>query len=80
MSGARIPVVFEGIDNFNRPVFKEKSTGRRFGSTSMLFSYDAKPQYVRRCVCCGEATMLTYFGTKFNCEPTGGEHAVRIIG
>jgi len=69
-------VRFEGIDDFNRPVFKALDNRNRYGSTDELFSHDAKEKYVLRCM--GEIKTLTYFGKRFNCEPNGGDYSVEV--
>ena len=71
-------VKFEGIDDFNRPVFKSVNNRNRYGSTDELFSHDAKEKYVLRCM--GEIKTLSFFGTRFNCEPTGGNYPVEVEG
>lgn len=38
---------------------------------------DTKEKYVLRCL--GEIKTLTYFGTRFNCEPTGGDYPVELV-
>ena len=38
-------VRFEGIDDFNRPVFKSLDNRNRYGSTDELFSHDAKEKH-----------------------------------
>ena len=52
-------VKFEGIDDFNRPVFKSVNNRNRYGSTDELFSHDEKEKYVLRCM--GEIKTLTFF-------------------
>ena len=62
-----VDVEFEGIDSWNRPVFKSAS-GTRYGSTDMLYSFgeiDKIREEMR-----GEH--LQYFGRGFDCEPHGG--------
>ena len=76
-------VTFEGIDNFNRPVFKSinknsKSKTYRYGLTYLLFSHNTTKEKVMRSFPDKIETM-TYFGNSFNCEPTGGEATVNII-
>lgn len=65
---------FEGIDDWNRPVFKEIDSKIRYGDVNKLWTYEE----------CGEKNekvidyyknnidALEYFGTSFNCEPHGG--------
>lgn len=60
---------FEGIDNFNRPIFKDENN-KRYGSTEKLFSFSASEKEILKLI---EATDLVYFGRRFNCEPTGGK-------
>ncbi len=69
-------VRFEGIDDFNRPVFKSVNNRNRYGLTDELFSHGAKEKYVLRCL--GRIENLTFFGKRFNCEPTGGTYPVEV--
>jgi len=69
-------VRFEGIDDFNRPVFKSLDNRNRYGSTDELFSQDADEKYVLQSM--GEIKTLTFFGMRFNCEPYGGEYPVEV--
>jgi len=62
------PVRFEGIDDFNRPIFKSIQFRNRFGSVNKLFDYGATEEEVLKTIT--EAD-LCYFGTSFNCEPMG---------
>ena len=61
-------LVYEGIDSFNRPVFKDENSRARYGSTGKLFDYCASEDEVLLQVT--EAD-LVYFGNSFNCEPMG---------
>lgn len=65
---AIITVKFHGIDNWNRPIFKDIKSRRYYGSTEKLFSYDATAKQIIAKV---SASDLTYFGSYFNCEPMG---------
>ena len=67
-------IKFEGIDNWNRPVFKAKDSRERFGCIHELFDYDATEMDVLSKV---NEEDLCYFGNSFNCEPMGtnpGKH------
>jgi hypothetical protein len=59
---------FEGIDHFNRPVFKDQQN-YRYGSVCSLFSFDATYEEVIKKI---TVFHLCYFGTHFGCEPHGG--------
>jgi len=68
-------VKFQGVDSWNRPVFQYNSSpdGNRrhnefYGATDVLFDYDATEAEVLARVT--EAD-LTYFGSRFGCEPMG---------
>lgn len=61
-------IQFEGIDSFNRPVFKSLCLRNRFGSVDKLFSLSATEQEVLKTVA---ETDLCFFGTSFGCEPMG---------
>ena len=68
-----LEVKFEGIDDWNRPVFKSnnpKYKSLRFGSVVTLFPYDSKEEDVISKV---KASELEYFGDRFGCEPHGGK-------
>jgi hypothetical protein len=70
-------VKFEGIDDWNRPVFKDINSSNRFGSTEILFP-DKKlapnntPEEITNFFkSLPKLGTLAYFGNKFNCEPYG---------
>ena len=76
-------ITFEGIDNFNRPVFKSinknsKGKSHRYGLNYLLFSHNTTKEKVMKSFP-DKIDNLIYFGTSFNCEPTGGEYTVKII-
>lgn len=58
---------FEGIDSWNRPVFKDRHNNR-YGSVDVLMEYDAEAHEVEDNV---TADDLLYFGSTFGCEPMG---------
>ena len=39
-------VKFEGIDDFNRPIFKGIDSNQRFGSVDFLFGYESTEKEV----------------------------------
>lgn len=59
---------FYGIDNFNRPIFKDIENKKFYGSTDKLFNHNANVTEVLSIV---DKKDLTYFGKSFNCEPLG---------
>lgn len=69
-----VAIFFEGIDDYNRPIFVERNTLVRFGDTDNLFAWNTSKEDVLlfyrkqnkplRC-------LLTIFGKRFNCEPMG---------
>ena len=59
---------FYGIDNFNRPIFKNIEKKKFYGSTDKLFNHNADATEVLKIV---DEKDLTYFGERFNCEPLG---------
>jgi hypothetical protein len=73
-------VEFEGIDTFNRPIFKEagvkKRGARRFGSLRKLFDYGTTKEEVLKEV---RSDDLLFFGSSFGCEPAGCPCEVEII-
>ncbi len=60
-------VWFVGIDSWNRPIFKDE-LNNYYGSTNKLFPYPASEHDVMKIVTPED---LTYFGSKFDCEPMG---------
>lgn len=66
-----IDIKFRGIDDFNRPVFKDVKSNQHFGSVDKLFSVDTPVNeivdYFKENI-----YQLDLFGNKFNCEPMGG--------
>jgi hypothetical protein len=76
-------VMYEGIDSWNRPVFRElrEKTGdtkpkNRYGSLDILFPYGESEEEVLKKV---EAGHLCYFGNHFDCEPHGYDCNVEIV-
>jgi len=65
-----IKVRFSGIDDWNRPVFYSEKLNAFFGSTDILFDYDATIGEVLSKICIND---LSYFGREFNCEPMGNK-------
>lgn len=62
-------VQFYGIDRFNRPVFKSLDKPKHFyGDTGNLFSYNELEAVVLKRV---TSNGLSYFGSRFDCEPYG---------
>ena len=61
-----VDVRFEGVDSWNRPVFKSES-GRRYGSVNKLFNHNELDRIKEL-----EGSDLEYFGSEFDCEPNGG--------
>lgn len=60
-------VKYVGIDGWNRPIFRAAKS-EFYGATDILFDRDATEEEVLARVT--EAD-LTYFGSKFGCEPMG---------
>lgn len=60
-------LIFEGIDDWNRPVFKD-NLNNRFGNTEILFDWDATEEDVLAVI---TEEHIQYFGGSFNCEPIG---------
>jgi len=59
---------FEGIDSWNRPVFKDKYNNR-FGSTDKLFGGVFGEDILKEV----SEKDIVYFGKYFDCEPEGGK-------
>lgn len=75
--GIKTPVIvrFEGIDQFDRPIFKDVDTNTRYGSTHLLFSYRSQEAEVLDII---NEEDLSYFGDKFGCVPIGTSCNVKI--
>ena len=58
---------FEGIDDWNRPVFKDENNNR-FGNTDILFAWGTTGEEVLEKI---DENMIYYFGSTFGCEPDG---------
>lgn len=63
-------IKFRGIDDFNRPIFKDIKSPAHFGCVNKLYSGGTKPkeiiEYFKE-----NSSSLLYFGNRFNCEPEG---------
>ena len=67
-------IKFRGIDDWNRPVFKDIDSPIYIGDVNKLWTYNELGEnnhiintYYKQHI--GE---LEFFGTSFNCEPHGG--------
>lgn len=65
--GVTFNVEFQGVDRFNRPIFKDEK-GNYYGSCDILFGYEASQEEVLNLVTGND---LLYFGRSFGCEPWG---------
>ena len=63
-------IKFEGIDSWNRPVFKRIDSNERFGSVDILFNYSDTEKEVLDKI---SEDDLLYFGNGFDCEPMGDQ-------
>lgn len=70
-------VKFEGVDNWQRPIFKDVHSEARYGSFDTLFNKSAREGEVLQQVFYDD---LQYFGNSFGCEPVGTPAAVKIVG
>ena len=74
-------VIFAGIDSLNRPVFKDDN-GEHYGACDKLHDWNATESNVLDGMHTGpkvEASDLTYFGCRFDCEPMGTPCDVEIV-
>lgn len=62
---------FAGIDDWNRPVFKDVDSSLYFGSTEYLYGYDEFKKVGLNFFKLNPH-LLEYFGSSFDCEPHGG--------
>ena len=60
---------FKGIDDWNRPIFKDVEKPHYYGSTDILFSFSDSEEKVLSEITRKE--QLTWFGSSFGCEPMG---------
>ena len=67
MKQEKCVVKYLNIDSHNRPIFKDNK-GNYYGSTEKLFPYETTEKTVLETV---NASDLTFFGRKFDCEPMG---------
>ncbi len=64
---------FVGIDDWNRPVFKDVDKKLYFGMTDHLFDYDTSEQAVYDYFSDDDiGRHIEFFGSEFDCEPHGG--------
>lgn len=76
------PIMFKGIDHFNRAVFQRINTNDRrkyyYGCTSPLFDRDATEATVLAKI---DTSNLCFFGNSFGCEPEGTAlpQGIRIV-
>jgi len=63
-----VKVKFEGIDSWNRPVFKSLLSKSRYGSVDILFDYNTTELKVLEKI---NEDNLLFFGDSFGCEPMG---------
>lgn len=71
----KIIVKFEGIDSWNRAIFKNVEKQCFYGSTNKLFSYDDPINKIKKKI---KSNDLYYFGNSFDCEPMGLKCDVKI--
>lgn len=66
-----VQIKFRGIDDWNRPVFKNIASNSHYGDVNKLWTDNADPfeiiRYYKEHI-----DQLEYFGTRFGCEPHGG--------
>ncbi len=69
-----IVIKFYGIDNFNRPIFKQVNKQQFFGLIDHLFrdenEFNDKKDYFLQWLDTHQDN-ISFFGTHFNCEPLG---------
>lgn len=63
-----VQIKYEGVDSWNRPIFKSVRTKSRYGSTDILCDFaDAEIDVLAKV----KVEDLCYFGNSFGCEPMG---------
>jgi len=63
----KIELIYVNIDDWNHPIFKDNKNNY-YGATDILFPYEEPESSVKEKVTIND---LTYFGSRFNCEPMG---------
>lgn len=63
---------FRGIDDWNRPVFKDMDSSLHFGDVNKLWGWEDDKKDIQEYYK-NHPFSLEYFGDKFNCEPHGGK-------
>jgi hypothetical protein len=67
----KVHIKFEGVNDWNNPIYKDVDSNRRYGSTDTLFNWgstaDKVNAYFKEHI-----DELQYFGKSFDCEPLGG--------
>lgn len=66
----QIRLIFVGIDDWNRPVWKAPDQKAYFGSVTELFNWGDTEETILKKV---NTYDLCYFGDHFGCEPSGTE-------
>ena len=64
----KFQLIFKGIDNWNRPVWKAPDKNEYYGDVNTLFDYGATEAEVREKI---DIYCLCNFGDHFGCEPMG---------
>jgi len=64
----QVRLIWAGVDNWNRPVWKAPDQKAYYGSVTELFNYDDDEATVLKKV---DTFELCYFGDHFGCEPMG---------
>ena len=69
-----VNIKFRGIDDWNRPVFKDITRSIYFGDVNKLWVYDelGEDNSLVNAYYKEHTEALEYFGDSFNCEPHGG--------
>lgn len=63
---------FRGIDDWNRPVFKDIDSSLHFGDVNKLWGWEEAKDGKIEEYYKNSPSSLEYFGSSFNCEPHGG--------
>lgn len=66
-----IKIKYIGLDDWNRPVFKNVNSDSHYGSVTTLFNFSDKREDIIEYFI-ENIHELEYFGDKFGCEPCGG--------
>lgn len=76
---AKVKVYYAGVDEWNRPVFKEIAGKRYYCDVFHLFDYNAPEEEVLKWYASAGTSAICYKGSRFDSEPEGDPADVEIV-